>query len=437
MSGRLFAAALAAALTFVAPPSAARQDAAPEFTIAVIPDTQNYLDFKRQRAAGFPFDASEMLMGQMSFIARNLAEAGGKIAFVTHVGDVWQHPTGGIDAAHRALGLAADPTNAVVAHYVADPRSVAIEMEGGRRALRLIAGKTPFSVVPGNHDYDAFWADSRFPQAPDPRNPGDHPTPYGLLHYGGLENFNRVFAPDSEFFHGQPWYVAHYNGGANSAQVFEAAGYRFLHIGLEMAPHDDVIGWAASVVERHRGLPTIVTIHDHLDRLGERRALPEVDFKKVNPEHNDPEDLWREFLSRHDQIFLVLSGHQNGQSRRVDTGAGGGKVWQLLADYQDRNQSLRNVDPDAKAQGGVGDGWLRLLNFDFSASVPRLQVRTWSTHFNAYARDLPQYAAWYKAHEQPQMTDAQFLDQEEFELELDDFVRRFGTARAAEASRDR
>ena len=408
----------------------------PRFTIAVIPDSQNYLDFKHQRETGFPIDAAEMFFDQVDFIARNVENAGGEIAFVTHVGDVWQHATQGIDAAHLATGLREDPENIVVRYYGPDPRAVSVEARAARDALTKLADRVPFSVVPGNHDYDGFWADSRFAGGRDPRDPSGKGSPYGMLHYGGLDNFNAVFGERAPLFAGRPWRVGSYNGGANSATVFEASGYRFLHLGLEFAPHDDVLQWAAETIRRHPGLPTLVSIHDHLDTRGERKPVSVVDMKAVHPEHNNPEDVWQKFLSRHRQVFLVLSGHQHGQSRRVDAGAEGGKVWQLLADYQDRNQALRHVVGDGKMPGGLaaaglGDGWMRLLNFDFTGSVARLQVRTYSTHFKAYASDLPDYARWYRAREKPELSDADFLAEEEFTLELDDFFSRFGAPAGA------
>src|SRR3546814_9034694 len=76
------------------------------------------------------------------------------------------------------------------------------------------------------------------------------------------------------FFKGKPWYVGAFNGGADSAQIFEAGGYRFLHIGLEMAPEDDVIAWAEGLLRKYPGLPTIISIHDHLNVASERKAIP-------------------------------------------------------------------------------------------------------------------------------------------------------------------
>lgn len=403
------------------------------FTIAVIPDTQFYTDFRNQTEEGFPFDARELLYGQMDFIARNARSQGGDIAFATAVGDVWEHSSEEMSEAHRARGFKARP-NKFLKEFdlLPDPRTRSVEMPIARRAYQIIAGKLPFSVVAGNHDYDANWSDARFPPADDPRNPGANPLPYGLLAYGGLKNFTSVFGATTPFFKDQDWYVSSYNDGANSAQVFTAGGYRFLHIGLEMAPPDEVLRWAEGVLKSHSGWPTIITTHDHLNPKGERKPLASVDFKAVDPVHNNPEDVWTKFLSRNDQIFLVLSGHQYGQSHRVDDNRSGRRVYQLLADYQNRRQTLVAAVPELAAKkrhGGVGDGWMRLMQFDMTAAVPVIRVRTYSTHYKSTADRLPTYAAFYKAAEKPALSDKDFIAYDEFTLELDDFVARFAGAR--------
>ena len=424
--------ALALLLVITAVPGTAwaRDD---RFTVAVIPDTQNYVDYTHQRAAGFPIDAAEMLFDQIDFIARNVESKGGEIAFVTHVGDVWEHATGGIDAEHRNLGLREDPKNVVVGLIAPDPRALTFEARTAALAFQKLAGRVPLSVVPGNHDFDGFWADDRFAAGGrDPRDASRQVSQYGMVHYGGLNNFRSVFGEKSNLFANRPWRVGSYNGGANSAVVFEAAGYRFLHIGLEFAPSDDVLKWAEKIIRRYPGLPTIVSTHDYLNSRGERKPNPAIEMKAVHPGHNDPEDVWQKFLSRHRQVFLVLAGHQHAQSRRVDVGATGGKVWQLMADYQHRNQVLRQVIGDNKMPEGpvgpaeLGDGWMRLMNFDFSGPNARLEVRTFSTYFKTYAKDLPEYSRWYKSIEHPELTDAEFLGQDEFTIDLDDFYLRFG-----------
>src|SRR3546814_17903395 len=65
--------------------------------------------------------------------------------------------------------------------------------------------------------------------------------------------------------------------------------------------------------------------------------------------------LWQKLILPNDQIFMVLSGHQHGQSRRIDKNAAGHMVYQILADYQDRGQALAMLAPDAKP-AALGDG---------------------------------------------------------------------------------
>ena len=64
-----------------------------------------------------------------------------------------------------------------------------------------------------------------------------------------------AFGEETPFFADQAWYVAAYGGGTSSAQVFEAGGYRFLHVALEMQAGDEVLTWARQVIARHPGLP--------------------------------------------------------------------------------------------------------------------------------------------------------------------------------------
>ncbi|MCT8001981.1 serine/threonine protein phosphatase [Sphingomonas sanguinis] len=404
------------------------------FSIAVIPDTQNYTDFEHQTEAGFPFDARELFYQQMAYIARNARSQGGDIVFATAVGDIWQHATERMDADHAARGLRAIPNPIVERHLAPSPRTLTVEMPIARKGFGILDGKLPFSVVPGNHDYDANWSDSRYAPAPDLAHVGNNPFPFGQLHYGGLKNWTSVFGARASFFSGKPWYVGSFNGGVDSAQLFEGGGYRFLHLGLEMAPDDATIAWAESMIRAHPGLPTIITIHDFLNPNAERKPIPAIDFKLVDPgHHNNAEDLWDKFIATHDQIFLVLSGHQNGQARRIDRNRSGHPVIQLLADYQDRRRTLDTASGQTVSGSmlgvGIGDGWMRLLRFDLASDRPSLTVRTFSTHYGATATQLPTYSASYKKDEKPRLSDAAFIDQEDFAIPLDGFRERFGSPR--------
>src|SRR5690606_1075518 len=113
-----------------------------------------------------------------------------------------------------------------------------------------------------------------------------------------------------------------------------------------------------------------------------------------------------------------------GQGFSVDTNRAGNAVYQMMADYQGRGQTARSEGAEG-AQ--VGDGWLRLLKFHLDTDRPRIEVRTYSTHYGKFASEIPEYGAWYKAHDrQADLSDKDYLAREEFTIELGDFHSRFG-----------
>ncbi len=395
------------------------------FSIAVIPDTQNYVDYRHQRAQGFVLNGQDLFIAQMQDIA-----ARDEVVFVAAVGDVWQHSSKLVDAEHAARGRGAID-NPFLPGLAPSPYTQSVEIPGAIEGYRILAASgKPFGVAPGNHDYDAFWSVRGFPPRTDlPREDlepmkGD----LGIIHVGGLDNFRSVFGNDSEFFAGKAWYVDSFRGGANAAQVFSAGSYRFLHITLEMSPGDPVLRWASSVIEAHPGYPTIITTHDYLNARGERRAYPIIDLALGDPGyHNDAETLWKELISAYDQVFMVLCGHHHGQSLRVENNRYGNPVYQVLADFQGRGQA--GIDAGAPDDGqvvGLGDGWYRLMHFDLASET--VTVETWSSHYRRLSDDMPSYADWYRDYEQPGMSDEDFYAADAFTLELSGFRKRFKPA---------
>ena len=404
------------------------------FTVVMVPDTQNYVDYTHQRAEGFSIDAADLFMQQMAWIAANGRANGGDVDFVASVGDTWQHPTLWIDEEHAARGVGRVDNPLFGDHFDPSPKVLEVEVKKAIEGYRLVSdAKIPFGVPPGNHDYDAMYSVDSFP--PNTTKSREERTfsieDTGVLHVGGLENFRSAFGSDSEFFAGKPWYVDAYDGGTSSAQTFEAGGYTFLHLALEMQAGDAVLDWAREVIAKHPGKPTILSTHDYLSPAGTRITAGFLDFTLVDSEnHNTTQQLYEKLVEPSSQIFLVLCGHYHGQAMRVDQNAAGYDVYQVLADYQDRGQV--GIDAGEAGSGlfggptGIGDGWLRLLRFDTAADPPTIQMETYSTYYEKYSSELSTYSAWYRAHEQPEMTDEEFLAAEEYELVLRDFRDRFG-----------
>ena len=391
------------------------------FTIVVIPDTQAMIDFRRQKAEGFAIDSANIYIQQMQHIASMGESNGGDVVFVASVGDVWQHATSSTDPDHEARGIR---SREEVTHWVQPTGTINFEIPKAVEGYQLISdAEIPFGVAPGNHDYDAWWAVA----GTQPNARGRYP-----MHVGGLNNFRGAFGSDTDFFRDKDWYVSGFEGGGSSAQVFTTGGYRFLHLALEMHAGDHVVEWAQGVIDNFPGIPTIISTHDYLTPRGER--LPDgfvaMDLASIDPERNNSaEDLWQEFISKTDQIFMVLSGHQPGQAIRIDQNEYGHEVYQILADYQFRGQSAVDAgQPGGRAgrAAATGDGWFREMIFHTLDDNPRVDVRTYSSYYESYSSELDTYAEWYKEAEQPEMTDEQFHAADEFIVELTDFHSRFG-----------
>lgn len=417
-----------AAVASLAPPVAASTPAyqpgqCGSFTVAMIPDTQNYMDFTRQKSHGFPIDSVDLYFEQMQFIADNARSNGGDIVFATHVGDIWQHYSEWMDPEHEARGFKwiPNPAGSTVASRPYDEvRS--FEIPRAAEGFRYLMGHLPFSVVPGNHDFDALWTDPDHPPQP---NGGSR---VGLRHVGGLTGFLSEFSEDSAFFKDQPWYISAHRGGTDSAQVFTAGECTFLHVGLQYDAPDDSLAWARRVVKQNPGIPTIVTIHKYLNRKGERAVGGNTDLSILDARDNNPQMVWDDFISQHDQIFLVLSGHISGQGYSVDYNDLGSEVHQMLADFQGRSRVAEMADPegDYHRRPVTGDGWLRLLEFDLDSEQPRIHVRTYSSHFGKYSTEVPEYASWYKRYEgHAETPDDEFSKRDDFIILLQDFRERF------------
>jgi hypothetical protein len=405
-----------------------------EFTVAVIPDTQNYLDYTHQKAAGYPIDAVDLFHEQMRYIADNARSAGGDIVFATHVGDIWQHYSRWMDPAHELRGFKSMP-NSMSSEVAESPReeTLSFEIPNAVKGFRLIAGELPFSVVPGNHDYDALWTDPDHPPQP-------HRTDslkIGMRHLGGLTGYHSAFSDKSEFFAGQPWYVDSHDGGADGAQIFTAGQCHFLHIGLQFDAPDTSLAWATRVIKRFPGLPTIISTHKYLDRDGHRADTPGLDMSILDHRDNNPQMVWDEFISLHDQIFLVLSGHIGGQGYSIDSNLNGHQVHQMMADYQGRWQVAKEAGLERRG-ATVGDGWMRLLTFRLDTDEPNIRVRTYSTYYKAFSSELEEYASWYKAHEgQSTLSDEDYLKRDDFTIQLTDFRKRFSaTGRSADEAEE-
>lgn len=176
----------------------------------------------------------------------------------------------------------------------------------------------PFSIVRGNHDH-----------------------PDDFLRHLPVTSMNR-----------KPWFVDASPSGLCQAQRFKVGEVWFLHIGFGKSPTDEELDWANRLLQRpsFRGMPVIISTHDYLWRLGRTWT---------------GRSIWNKFVKDNAQVFMVLSGHVHDEHSSVSTNSAGLPVYQLLADYQDRDFG--------------GNGLMRLITID--AQQDLISVRTFSPHY--------------------------------------------------------
>lgn len=313
---RWAAVGLATLFTFVS--AGAELPSAPEgtFSIVVIPDTQHY----KGRGTKGNSDSKDPLTNKVfdswtDWIATNLDRQ--RIVFVSHVGDI-------VDINNREQWAFA------------------------RRCMDKLHGKVPYGISVGNHDMRGGSGNSALFQEVFPKSRFEDFNWYGGSYSPPLNN------------------AAVSGNNANSFQLFEAGGMRFVALHLECNAPDDVLAWADTVLSKHADRRALITTHMGLGPL-EKPKTPRdffdapkgrMKWKKCHGARgNTPQQMWDKCFSKHENLFLVCCGDQSRTQalRQSSKGVQGNAVHELLSDY--------------------GASGLRVMRF-----IPgknRIEVRTW------------------------------------------------------------
>jgi len=199
----------------------------------------------------------------------------------------------------------------------------------------------PYSVTTGNHDGD---------------------PPYTYYYYYNL------YFPVSRFS-GKEWYKGYYKNDTNSIQSLEINGKKFTFISIEWCPPQESIEWAKEVLKNYSDTKIILTTHGFLGSNG-RQIVHACDAHITK-------EIWTNLINTQKNLQLVLCGHEHPraggteEARRTDLNVYGQKVYQILADYQDRENG--------------GNGFLRIL--EFSQKENKIYVKTYSPYTNEYEKD--------------------------------------------------
>lgn len=315
-----------AVVSFGAEPKCERLPSLPEgaFTMAVIPDTQLYRGEGALVKPGQPKQKgptrNPAFSSRVEWIASNLEKE--RIAFVAHVGDI-------VDACNP------------------------LQWDFASRLMSKLDGRVPYGISVGNHDSED----------------GDTVA----------SGFTKAF-PASRY-EGSSWYVGQRGDNANSCQLFEAGGMKFVTLHLECNAPEDVLEWADGMMGKYKDRVGIIVTHMYLgyltrehDKLQRKNHYEDppgygdwfgvMAWKKVHGERGTTaQEMWDRHFSKYTNLFLILCGDQSMATtwRHLQFGRNGNCVYSVLQDYP---------------RASDGEDWLRLFRFRPDRGV--VEVRTYS-----------------------------------------------------------
>ncbi|OZF54838.1 metallophosphatase [Rhodococcus sp. 14-2470-1b] len=228
-----------------------------------------------------------------------------------------------------------------------------IEFEAASESMkRLEDAGVPHGVLPGNHDN--LW------NVAGKLVPGMHEQNHAL--------YNEYFGPQR--YRDQPWWGDSFTAEDNSAHydLIDIAGAKFLMLYIGYNPPEKVMKWAEQVLDDHPDRNVVIGTHYYLDEGGEKKLMAFGDIGA-----SSGQQIWNRLVKPYESVFLVLSGHVDGQATVVDREVDdtGRTVVQLLADYQ-----YFEVD------GERATGFQRLLQFDVDGG--KMAVTTHSPALNRF-----------------------------------------------------
>ena len=235
--------------------------------------------------------------------------------------------------------------------------------------LYRLEGKIPFSIVAGNHD-------RRDPEIKEMTEHGYHIWPEDKL----LDAyFHKVFNDDT--YRAQIDGSKTYGDVANTYNAFEVGNTKYLLITLDYGASDAVLEWASGIVESYPDHKVIINTHAYLFRDGTTVDAYDVySATRVDGGANDGDEMWEKFISKHENIVLVFSGHDPYDHivYTKSVGEKGNTVTQFLIDPQGMDAYMP-----------VCTGMIAMLYFSEDGNT--ITVRYYSTVYNRFGSEKSQF----------------------------------------------
>lgn len=166
----------------------------------------------------------------------------------------------------------------------------------------------------------------------------------------------------------------------NSWMTLTVGETDYLIFTLDYGASNAVLAWAGDIIESFPHHRVIITTHAYLYRDGTTLDQGDVCPPATSGGYNNGDHMWDKFISKHGNIFLVLSGHDpcDNVVTTQTLGDHGNVVTQMLIDPQGM---------DASAMGATG----MVAMLYFSEDGKEIEVEFYSTIKNQYYKDTNQY----------------------------------------------
>ena len=197
--------------------------------------------------------------------------------------------------------------------------------------------------------------------------------PYTLVrgNHDTVAKLDEDFAANPNFTGGE---IGYYDGTSlgNYYMKFTIGGHKYMVFVFAFGPHNDILTWASGEIAANPDYKVILTTHAYMYKDGTTLdANNSVPPRKASytSSRNNGNDIWYKLASQHENIIMVLSGHDpsNNIVWRSDLGDNGNTVAQFLIDPQGL---------DAKENYKTG----MVAMFYFSADGSRVEVEYVSTY---------------------------------------------------------
>lgn len=175
---------------------------------------------------------------------------------------------------------------------------------------KLEDANVPVALTMGNHDYEDMAYNYRINKTFNEAFPLSRFNKYAVGNSGVIDK--------THYFGG-----SQYNDIEQAYYFFEGNGQKYMVLCLGLFPSDEMIEWANEVVIANADCKVIVNTHAFLE--GDGRPYERGDY------------LWNTFLSKHENIFMVVCGHdwEDGNIiKQVDYGENGNPVYQFMINSQ-------------------------------------------------------------------------------------------------------